>query len=80
MKAWGQGDRQAAHAVAVPSAVSDLFAIPRPAGGVQSRGCTDASTNPGTCTYADLNTGTLYEVEVAQVPGGWYVTSVTPET
>jgi hypothetical protein len=78
--AWSHSDKAAALEVAVSSAVVDLFAAPYPPGGVEARGCTDPSTNPGTCTYADMATGTIYEVEVTKGGSGWYVTGVTRET
>lgn len=76
---WSQGQRSAAAAVATPAAVSTLFAAAYPTGYIQDRGCTAASTDPGTCTYRNTQTNGIYEIGVARVAGGWYVTAVTPE-
>jgi hypothetical protein len=77
--AWATGNRAEAVSVATPAARRALFSAPYPPGGVESRGCTDPGTNPGTCTYADLSSGTLYEIGVIHLPGGWYVSTVTVE-
>ncbi len=78
--AWATGNRPEAVSVATPAARQALFAGPYPAGQIEARGCTAASTSPGTCTYADLATGTLYEIGVLHLAGGWYVSSVTVES
>jgi hypothetical protein len=80
VSAWAAGDRAEAARVATPAAVSTLFASPYPAGYIQPRGCTDASVNPGTCTYRNTQTNGIYEIGVSHVPAGWYVTSVTVES
>lgn len=77
---WSTGNRAAAAAVAAPPAVAALFAQPYPAGYLQARGCTDPSANPGTCTYANRESGSLYEIEVTHLPAGWYVSSVSVES
>jgi hypothetical protein len=77
---WSSGDRAAAAKVAGPAAVATLFAIPYPAGYLQDRGCTAASSNPGTCTYRNTETDGIYEIGVTQVSSGWYVSSVTSES
>jgi hypothetical protein len=79
MDAWATGNRAEAVSVAAPAARRALFSAPYPPGGVQARGCTDPGTNPGTCTYADLSSGTLYEIGVVHLPGGWYVSTVRVE-
>lgn len=78
--AWSTGSRATAATGATPAAVSTLFAQPYPAGFLQARGCTAASDNPGTCTYANRQSGSLYEIAVTRVAAGWYVTSVTVES
>ncbi|HET6964380.1 MAG TPA: hypothetical protein VFH58_06375 [Acidimicrobiales bacterium] len=77
---WSTGNRAAASTVAAPPAVAALFAQPYPAGYIQARGCTDPSANPGTCTYANRESGGLYEIEVTHLPAGWYVSSVSVES
>jgi hypothetical protein len=58
--------------------VAELFATPYPPS-IQARGCT-AGVVPATCTYRNLVTNGIYEIEVSQLPQGWYVTSVTAES
>ena len=77
---WSTGNRSGADAVAAPDAVAALFAQPYPAGYLQSRGCTDPSTNPGTCTYANRETGGLYEIGVTRTGTAWYVSTVNVES
>ncbi len=77
---WSTGNRTAAAAVASPPAVAGLFAHPYPGGYLQARGCTDPSANPGTCTYADRNSGSLFEIGVTHLPAGWYVSTVNVES
>ena len=82
---WSTADRAGAATVAAPTAVSTLFAIAYPAGYLQARGCTDAGTDPGTCTYRNTATNGIYQFGVSrtagsQSAGGWYVTAVTPES
>lgn len=76
---WASGSRAAAATVASPQAVSTLFAIPYPGANLQNRGCTDSTTNPGTCTYRNTDTNGLYEIGVSDAGRGWYVSSVTAE-
>ena len=80
ISAWSSGNRATAATGATPAAVATLFAQPYPAQYIQARGCTAASDNPGTCTYANRQSGSLYEIGVTQVAAGWYVTSVTVES
>ena len=80
MSDWSTGNRSAAGAVADPTAVATLFGIAYPSGWIQDRGCTDASANPGTCTYRNTQTDAIYEIAVSHIPAGWYVSGVTPET
>ncbi|MDE3204915.1 MAG: hypothetical protein KGQ66_11960 [Acidobacteriota bacterium] len=79
VEAWAGANPTQAAATASPAARQALFAVPYPAGGAQARGCTDARTNPGTCTYADVGSGRLYEIGVTHLSSGWYVSSVTIE-
>ncbi|HEX6395494.1 MAG TPA: hypothetical protein VFZ97_18820 [Acidimicrobiales bacterium] len=79
VSAWATNNRTAGIAIASPSAVDALFAQPYPAGYLQSRGCTSGA-NPATCTYRNTRTDGIYEIGVTSGPGGWYVSSVTPET
>lgn len=77
---WAAGSRAAAATVAAPAAVTAVFRAPYPAGEMQARGCTDPGTNPGTCTYADQATGSLYEFAVVRGAGGWYVSALSVES
>jgi hypothetical protein len=79
VSAWASGNRGSALAVASPSSVDALFAIQYPTGYLQSRGCT-VGANPATCTYRNTKTEGIYEIGVTSGSGGWYVSSVTPET
>ena len=79
ISAWAGANQALATTVASPNAVSTLFAQPYPAGYLQARGCTQGA-NPGTCTYRNTRTNGIYEVQVSQGAGGWYVSSVIPET
>lgn len=65
--------------MAAPAAVAAVFGQPYPYSYIQSRGCTDPGTNPGTCTYANRQSGALYEIGVTRTGGGWYVSSVSVE-
>jgi hypothetical protein len=78
--AWETGNRSSAAAGASPAAVATMFAQPYAAGSVQARGCTASTDNPGTCTYANRQSGSLYEIAVTKVAAGWYVSSVTVES
>jgi hypothetical protein len=79
VSAWSSGNRVTALAVAAPQAVDALFAQPYPGGYLQARGCTSGA-NPATCTYRNTQTDGIYEIGVTSGAGGWYVSSVTPET
>ena len=80
ISAWSTGNRATASTGATPSAVAALFAQPYPGNFIQARGCTAASDNPGTCTYANRQSGSLYEIGVTKAGPGWYVSSVTVES
>ncbi|MGH9055839.1 MAG: hypothetical protein ACRDYY_08265 [Acidimicrobiales bacterium] len=79
VQAWAADDRAAAGTIAPPAAVEALFASAFPSGNLQPRGCTQGA-DPGTCTYRNTITNDIYEVGVTDGPGGWYVSSVTPES
>lgn len=79
INAWATGNPAEAASVAAPAARQALLQSPYP-GQIDARGCTDPDTSPGTCTYADLSTGTLYEIGVTHLPNGWYVSTVTVES
>lgn len=79
VSAWASGNQAVASTVASPNAVSTLFAQPYPAGYLQARGCTSGA-NPATCTYRNTKTNGIYEIEISSGSGGWYVSSVTPES
>ena len=75
--AWSKGDRAGAAAVAAPSAVAALFAIPYPGYSLQARGCS-VDFSPADCDYRDGNS--LLKVYSTQTPAGWYVSSVVLES
>lgn len=79
VSAWSTANQALAATVAAPAAVSALFAQPYPAGYLQARGCTSGAS-PATCTYRNTKTNGIYEIEVSSGTGGWYVSSVTPES
>ena len=79
VSAWASGNRGAALAVASPASVEALFAQQYPSGYLQSRGCTSGA-NPATCTYRNTKTDGIYEIGVTSGSGGWFVSTVTPET
>ena len=47
-----------------------------------AKGKADAAPadGPTTCTYANRNTGSLYELFATHGPTGWYISSVTVES
>lgn len=69
--AWRAGDRLAAALDATEAAVAAVFAQPYPQGGVQFRGCSVAVAGPSFCDYRILATGSLLELSVVEVSGGW---------
>lgn len=77
---WASGSRAAAAKVAAPAAVAAVFSQPYPYSYMQPRGCTAPGTTPGTCTYANRQSGALYEIGVTRYGSGWYVSSVTVES
>jgi hypothetical protein len=78
--AWAAADRLTAATVAAPAAVTTLFKVPYPGAGLAiPRGCSSGFP-PIVCTYGPPGgaspTDALFEISVAQLPSGWYVTSV----
>jgi hypothetical protein len=77
---WSTSNRAAALTVAVPAAVTTLFAAAYHPGLAISRGCSTAF-DPIVCTYGPPGgappTDPIYEIRVSQALGGkWYVSSV----
>jgi len=76
---WATGNQTEALSVATPSAVATLFAGRYTPGLAIDRGCSVAFT-PIVCTYGPPGganpTDPIYEIDVVQAPGGWYVSSV----
>ena len=79
---WAAGNRAAALAVATPAAVTALFATPYTSGLAIDRGCS-TSFSPIVCTFGPPGgaspTDPIYEIDVTQATGGWYVSSVRTE-
>jgi len=83
VNAWAANNRSRALLVAVPQAVSTLFAVPYPGSLAISRGCTSAFP-PIICTYGPPGGGPtnapIYQIHITPVNGGWYVSSVQIES
>jgi hypothetical protein len=79
---WAAGNRAAALTVATPAAVTALFATPYTSGLALDRGCS-TSFSPIVCTFGPPGGASpsdpIYEIDVTQAPGGWYVSSVRSE-
>jgi hypothetical protein len=79
---WAAGNRAAALTVATPAAVTALFATPYTSGLAIDRGCS-TSFSPIVCTFGPPGgaspTDPIFEIDVTQAPGGWYVSSVSTE-
>ena len=79
VSSWASGDRAAALTVATPSAVSTLFSNPYSSGNAIDRGCS-TSFSPIVCTFGPPGgaspTDPIFEIDVTQTAGGWYVSSV----
>jgi hypothetical protein len=80
VSSWASGNQAEADSVATAQAVSTLFASHYTAGLAIDRGCSQAFS-PIVCTYGPPGgaapTDPIYEIDVIQSPGGWYVSSVT---
>jgi hypothetical protein len=76
------GNKPAALTVATPAAVTALFAVPYASGLAIDRGCSSSFT-PIVCTFGPPGgaspTDPIYEIDVSQASGGWYVSSVKIE-
>jgi len=79
---WETGNRAAALTVATPAAVTALFAVPYANGLAIDRGCS-TSFSPIVCTFGPPGGASpndpIYEIDVSQAAGGWYVSSVKIE-
>ena len=79
---WAAGNRTAALTVATQAAVTTLFAVPYASGQALDRGCSTSFT-PIVCTFGPPGgaspTDPIYEIDVSQTAGGWYVSSVKLE-
>ena len=76
---WASANQAKGLTVATSQAVATLFADPYPSGLAISRGCS-AGSPPVTCTYGPPGGGSssdpIFQIEVSEVPTGWYVSSV----
>ena len=79
---WATGNRAAALTVATPAAVTALFTVPYASGLAIDRGCSTSFT-PIVCTFGPPGDASpndpIYEIDVSQAAGGWYVSSVKIE-
>jgi hypothetical protein len=79
VSSWAAGNRAAALGVATQVAVTTLFATPYASGLALDRGCS-TSFSPIVCTFGPPGgappTDPIYEIDVSQATGGWYVSSV----
>jgi hypothetical protein len=82
ISSWSTGNRAAALSVATPAAVTTLFAVPYASGQALDRGCSTSFT-PIVCTFGPPGgaspTDPIYQIDVSQAAGGWYVSSVKIE-
>ena len=82
VSSWATGNRSAALTVATSAAVTTLFAVPYASGQALDRGCS-TSFSPIVCTFGPPGgaspTDPIYEIDVSQAAGGWYVSSVKIE-
>lgn len=82
VSSWGTGNKAAALTVATPAAVTTLFAVPYANGLAIDRGCS-TSFVPIVCTFGPPGGASpsdpIYEIDVSQAAGGWYVSSVKVE-
>jgi len=82
VSSWATGNRAAALTVATPAAVTTLFAVPYSSGLAIDRGCS-TSFIPIVCTFGPPGGASpndpIYEIDVSQAAGGWYVSSVKIE-
>ena len=82
ISSWATQNRAEALTVATPAAVTTLFAAPYTDGLAEDRGCS-TSFMPIVCTFGPPGGASpsdpIYQVYVAESPGGWYVSSVKLE-
>ncbi len=82
ISSWSTGNKTAALTVATPTAVADLFAAHYTSGLAIDRGCS-TTFMPIVCTFGPPGgaspTDPIYEIDVTQAAGGWYVSSVKIE-
>ena len=78
INSWATGNRPQALSVATAAAVTTLFAAPYANGLVNSRGCN--SNPPIVCAYGPPGgsdpSDPLYQLQLTNIPTGWYVSSV----
>jgi hypothetical protein len=79
VSSWAAGNKVFAISVATANAVNTLFAVPYHAGLVEDRGCSTAFT-PIVCSFGPPGgaspTDQIYQIDVSQAAGGWYVSDV----
>jgi hypothetical protein len=81
ISSWAAGNQSEAQSVATATAVTTLFAGHYSSGLVIDRGCSVqiSPTIPVVCTYGPPGgadpTDPIYQLDVLQAPGGWYVSS-----
>ncbi len=79
VSSWAAGNKPAALTVATPTAVNTLFGVPYRSGLAEDRGCS-TSFMPIVCTFGPPGgaspTDQIYEIDVSQAAGGWYVSAV----
>jgi hypothetical protein len=79
VSSWASGNQAEAASVATAQAVTTLFASHYTAGLAIARGCSQAFS-PIVCTYGPPGgaapTDPIYQIDVIQSAGGWYVSSV----
>ncbi len=82
VSSWSTGNRAAALTVATPAAAAALFRVPYASGLAVDRGCSTSFT-PIVCTFGPPGGASpndlIYEIDVTQAAGGWYVSSVKIE-
>ncbi len=82
VSSWSTGNKPAALTVATPAAVTTLFSEPYTSGLAIDRGCS-ISFLPIVCTFGPPGGASpsdpIYQIDVSQAAGGWYVSSVRIE-
>ena len=74
LDAWENHDRHAAAQVAVPSAVTTLFAYPPQS--ISDRGCQNPIATQSMCAFG-LGASSLIQLVTVSLAGGWVVQSLT---